>query len=72
MIALACTAFLIGASVLLSPWWLVLLLSLAWLAAMVLAIRWWTPHPRRLPALAAGVAVLWLAAVVGHAALSGG
>lgn len=72
MIGLACTAFLIGASVLLAPWWLVALLVVVWLAALVLAVRWWTPHPRRLPALAAGVAVVWLATVVGRAALSGG
>ncbi len=72
MIGLACTAFLIGASLLLAPWWLVVLLAVVWLAALVLAVRWWTPHPRRLPALAAGVAVVWLVAVVGQAALSAG
>lgn len=71
MIGLACTAFLIGASVLLSPWWLVLMLAAVWVVALVLAVRWWTPHPRRLPAVAGVVAVVWLAAVVGQAALSG-
>ncbi|GAA1479065.1 hypothetical protein GCM10009623_35110 [Nocardioides aestuarii] len=70
MIGLACTAFLIGASALLSPWWLVLLLALVWVAALVLAVRWWTPHPRRLPAVAGAVALVWVVAVVGQAALS--
>lgn len=71
MIGLACTAFLIGASVLWAPWWLVLLLALAWIAVLVLAVRWWTPHPRRLPLLAAGMAAVWVVAVVGRATLSG-
>jgi hypothetical protein len=71
MIGLACTAFLIGASVLLAPWWLVLLLALVWVGALVLAVRWWTPHPKRLPMLAGGVAAVWLVAVVGRAVLSG-
>lgn len=71
MIGLVCTAFLIGASVLLAPAWVLLLLALVWVAALLLAVRWWTPHPKRLPLLAAGMAVLWLVAVVGGAVLRG-
>ena len=69
MIALVCVLFLIGASVLATPWFVVTALTVAWLAVFVLAVRWWTPHPNRLPWLAAGLALVWFATVAGGAAL---
>lgn len=67
MIGMACVAFLIGASVLAAPWYAVLGLSLVWVVTLVVAIRWWTPHPTRLPWLPVGLTVLWIATVAGGA-----
>jgi hypothetical protein len=69
MAGMACVLFLIGASLLAAPWFVVLGLTLVWIAVLVLALRWWTPHPRRLPWLPAGLTALWFATVVGGAAL---
>lgn len=71
MIGMACTAFLIGASVLVTPWYVVLALSLVWVVALVVAVCWWTPHPTRLPWLPVGMTALWLLAVLGGAAAFG-
>lgn len=72
MVGIACTAFLIGASVLITPWYVVVGLAVVWVCALWVAIRWWTPHPHRLPWLAVGTALVWFAVVLGHASLSGG
>lgn len=56
---LACALFLYGASVLLVPWWAVLILVVLWLVLFVAACRWWTPHPGRLPWLALFSIVFW-------------
>ncbi len=72
MIGMACVAFLIGAGVLVMPWYAVLVLSVLWLVALVVAVRWWTPHPGRLVWLPLGLAVLWVATVLGSARLSAG
>ena len=69
MAGMACVLFLIGASLLAAPWYVVLGLALVWVGVLVVALRWWTPHPRRLPWLPVGLAVLWFATVAGGAAL---
>ena len=69
MAGMACVLFLIGASLLATPWYVVLGLALVWVGVLVVALRWWTPHPRRLPWLAVGLTVLWFATVAGGAAL---
>jgi len=69
MAGMACVLFLIGASLLATPWYVVLALTVVWVGVLVVAVRWWTPHPRRLPWLAVGLAVLWFATVAGGAAL---
>jgi hypothetical protein len=71
MIGMACVAFLIGASVLVAPWFVVLGLSLLWLVALVVALAWWTRHPTWLPWLPLGLAVVWIGTVVGGAAAFG-
>ena len=71
MVGMACTAFLVGASVLTSPWYAVAGLSLLWLGTLVVAIRWWTPHPDRLPWLPVGLTLVWIVTVVGGAAAFG-
>jgi hypothetical protein len=71
MAGMMCVLFLIGASVLASPWFVVAGLVVVWLVAFAIALRWWTPHPNRLPWLAAGLAAVWFATLAGGAALFG-
>lgn len=61
---LACCLFIVLGSVQILPWWMTTLLVLAWMVAFVLAVRWWTPHPRRVALLPVTVLALWLAGVV--------
>lgn len=68
MIGMACVAFLIGASVLVTPWFVVLGLSLLWMVALLVALVWWSLHPTWLPWLPVGLTLVWAAAVVGGAA----
>ena len=64
MIGLACVLFLdLGATIVLR-WWAVGGLVLVWLGLFVLACRWWTPYPRRLPWLAVTGLLIWVAVVV--------
>jgi hypothetical protein len=65
MIGLACVLFVDLASLLVADWWVVLLLVLAWGAIFVVALTWWTPHPSRLPWLAAFAFGLWILVVIG-------
>ena len=67
MCGLATTFFLYAASGLVAPWWATVVLLLVWVGLLVLAIRWWTPHPTWLVWLAAGSAVLWFVVLVGGA-----
>ncbi|QZY30347.1 hypothetical protein [Nocardioides coralli] len=69
MIGMACVAFLIGASILATPWYVVLVLSLVWVAGLVVAVRWFTPHPTWVPWLPVGMTVVWFAVVAGGAAV---
>ena len=69
LVGLACAAFLIGATPIAvgAPWWAIVLLVLVWLAALVLAIAWFTTRPRTVALLPAVVVFVWLATVVGGA-----
>lgn len=69
MIGMACVFFLIAASLLTTPWYVVVALLVVWAAALVLATRWWTPHPARLPWLPVVLAVVWFGTVAGGAAV---
>ncbi|MCW2819453.1 MAG: hypothetical protein JWR42_2240 [Marmoricola sp.] len=51
---LACVLFLMLATTVVVPWWVSVLFLLTWLVLLVLAGRWFLPHPTR---------VVWLAAV---------
>ncbi len=66
---MAASLFLHGASVLVVPWWGVLLLLAMWTAAFVVCLRWWTPHPRRLPVVAVGSVLGWFLVLLGGAVL---
>ena len=71
MIGMACVFFLIAASVLATPWYVVAALLVVWALVLLVAIRWWTPHPARVPWLPVGLVVVWFATVAGGAALFG-
>ena len=64
MIGLACVLFLDLGTAGVLPWWAVVLLVVLWMVLFVVALAWWTPHPRRLPWLAGIGLVLWVSVVV--------
>ena len=64
MIGMACVAFLIGASVLVVPWYVVALLLALWALVLFVATAWWSLHPTWVPWLPVGVAVVWFVTVV--------
>ena len=70
-VGMAGMAFLYAASVLIAPWWAVVVLLLVWLAGLVVCARWWTPHPTRVPWVPAVAAVLWFATMVAGGAWLG-
>jgi hypothetical protein len=71
MIALVCVLFLDLASLSVVVWWVVAPLVAAWVVVFVVACAWWTPHPRRLPWLAAALLGLWVVVVIGGSIVSG-
>jgi len=71
MIGLACLLFLDLAALLVASWWVVLLSVVGWVVLFVVACRWWTPHPARLPWLAATGLVGWVVVVLLAAGLGG-
>ena len=63
---LAVAVFLYGYSAIALPSWLhSLLMPVLWLVLFLLACAWFTPHPRRLPVLAAIAVVGWFALMIG-------
>ena len=69
LVGLACVAFLIGATPVAvgAPWWAITLLALVWVAALLLAIGWFSTRPKAVAVLPVVVALLWVASVVGGA-----
>lgn len=65
MIGLTCLLFLYLGSAAVLRWWAVVLLVVVWLALLLVAFAWWTPHPRRLPWLVAVGVGIWLVLIVG-------
>jgi hypothetical protein len=72
-VGLACVAFLIGATPVAvgAPWWAIALLALVWVAALLLAVGWFTARPRAVVLIPLAVAVVWLATVIGGARFLG-
>ena len=66
---LACVAFLIGATPVAvgAPWWAITLLALLWLAALLLAIAWFTTRPKAVTLIPLVLILVWLGTVVGGA-----
>ena len=71
MAGMACAFFLYAASGLVAPAWAVVVLLLVWVALLVVAARWWTPHPRRVPLVALFAMAFWFAAVTAGGAWLG-
>ena len=69
LVGLACAAFLIGATPLAvaAPWWAMSLLVVMWLAALLLAITWFTTRPIAVALLPIVVVVVWVATLLGGA-----
>ncbi len=63
MAGMACAFFLYAASGLLAPWWAVVALLVLWFVLLVVATRWWTPHPKRVPFVALFAVAFWFAAM---------
>ena len=53
------TTYALGA-----PWWAMAGLALVWVAALVLALRWFTRRPRTVVVLPVAVALVWLVTVL--------
>ena len=64
MIGLACVLFLDLGSIAFLPWWAVAALVVVWLGLLLVAAVWWTPHPGRVPWVAAVGVAVWLVAFV--------
>ena len=58
--AMVCVLFLVLATAVVAPWWVTTLLVLLWLVLFVVGTRWFEPHPRRVPWLAAVAFAVWL------------
>ena len=71
MAGMACAFFLYAASGLVAPAWAVVVLLLVWVALLVVAARWWTPHPRRVPLVALFAMAFWFAVVTAGGAWLG-
>ena len=72
MVALACVLFVVLASLAVVDWWVVLILVAVWFAIFLVALAWWTPHPARLPWLAAFAFAVWALVVIGGSIAFGG
>ncbi len=68
---MAAAFFLYAASVLVAPVWATVALLVVWVLLLGLCVRWWTPHPRRLPYVAVGAMVFWFLALVAGGAFLG-
>jgi hypothetical protein len=71
MAGMAAVLFLYAFSGLLAPWWFVCFLLIVWLVHFVLAVRWFTPHPKRLLALPVSAALLWFGLLNAGSAIFG-
>lgn len=69
MIGMACVFFLVAASGLVVPWYVVAALLALWALVLVVASAWWSSHPTWLPWLPVGLAGVWFSTVVGGAVL---
>jgi hypothetical protein len=61
---MACALFLFLGTANVAPWWVTVLFVLLWVVLFVPALRWFVPHPGRVPWLPAVAFVVWLPTIV--------
>ncbi len=61
---MACVLFLNLGTANVAPWWVTVLFLLLWVVLFAIAVRWFVPHPRRVPWLPAIAFVVWLPTIV--------
>lgn len=73
LVGLACVAFLIGATPVAvgAPWWAITLLALVWVAALLIAISWFSRRPRMVVLVPVVVALVWFGTVLAGARFLG-
>jgi hypothetical protein len=71
MAGMACLFFLYAASGLLAPAWAVVVLLVLWALLLLVALAWWSLHPRWVPAIPVVGAVVWFAAMTAGGAWLG-
>lgn len=64
MCVLACTPFLIFASIPTYGWWAAIAMFVVWVLLVVQATRWFLPKPRGVIALGVVAFLIWLAVVL--------
>ncbi len=62
--AMACVLFLDLWAAATAPWWMTVLLLLLWLVLAAMAVRWFVPHPRRVPWLALVGFLVWFPTIL--------
>ena len=61
---MACALFLDLGTANIAPWWVTTLLVALWLVLLAVAMRWFVPHPGRVPWLPLLAFVVWLSTIV--------
>jgi hypothetical protein len=62
--AMACVLFLDLGTAGVAPWWVTTLFVLLWLVLLRVAMRWFEPHPRRVPWLPLVAFLVWLPTIL--------
>jgi small-conductance mechanosensitive channel len=62
--AMTCVLFLNLGTANVAPWWVTVLFLVLWVVLFAIAVRWFVPHPRRVPWLPAFAFVVWLPTIV--------
>ncbi|GAB2982885.1 hypothetical protein [Nocardioides montaniterrae] len=68
---IACAFFLYAGSWLFTPPWVVLVGLGLCVVLLVVALRWWNPHPSRLPWVGVAALALWPVIAIGGGVLFG-
>jgi uncharacterized protein YggT (Ycf19 family) len=61
---LACALFLDLGTANIAPWWVTGLFVVLWLVLLAVALRWFAPHPGRVPWLPLLAFVVWLPTIL--------
>jgi hypothetical protein len=61
---MACVLFLDLGTANVAPWWVTAIFLLLWVSLFALAMRWFVPHPQRVPWLPVVAFAVWLPTIV--------